>query len=107
MYAIKEDNKVVKGKEVPTFKREIISCNILEVEAGTNGYHGGDTGHGSRTYFRIRDLGSTDITARVLGKYGDEGIEVSLAGDCELETVIKALKFITKVLEDQTGEVYD
>ena len=70
-------------------------------------YQGGDTGHGSRTYFRIQDLGSTDIQAHVLGKYGDEGFEVSLGGDCELETVITALKFITKVLEDQSKEVYD
>ena len=99
--------RLINGVEVPTFTREITSCNILEVEAGTNGYQGGDTGHGSRTYFRIQDLGSTDIQAHVLGKYGDEGFEVSLGGDCELETVITALKFITKVLEDQSKEVYD
>lgn len=107
MFAINEATRIVNGKEVPTFIREITSCNLLEVEAGTNGYQGGDTGHGSRTYFRIQDLGGTDIQARVLGRYGDEGIEVSLGGDCELETVITALKFITKVLEDQSKEVYD
>ncbi len=38
---------------------------------------------------------------------GDEGFEVFLGGDCELETIIRALKFITKVLEDQAKEVYD
>ena len=38
---------------------------------------------------------------------GDEGFEVILGGDCELETTIRALKFITKVLEDQAKEVYD
>ena len=107
MFAISEDMRLINGVEVPTFTREITSCNILEVEAGTNGYQGGDTGHGSRTYFRIQVLGSTDIQAHVLGKYGDEGFEVSLGGDCELETVITALKFITKVLEDQSKEVYD
>ena len=41
------------------------------------------------------------------GLEGDEGVEVFLGGDCELETVIRALKFITKVLEDQAKEVYD
>jgi len=107
MFAISEDTRIVKGMEVPTFSREIYSCNILEVEAGTNGYQGGDTGHGSRTYFRIRDLGSTDIQAHALGKYGDEGFEVTLGGDCELETIITALKFITQVLEDQAKEVRD
>ena len=30
-----------------------------------------------------------------------------LGGDCELETMIRALKFITKVLEDSAEEVYD
>ena len=27
--------------------------------------------------------------------------------DCELETMIRALKFITKVLEEESEEVYD
>ncbi|EGM50439.1 hypothetical protein LRU_02121 [Ligilactobacillus ruminis SPM0211] len=34
---------------------------------------------------------------------GDEcGVEVALGGDCELETMIQALKFIVKVLEDES-----
>ena len=36
-----------------------------------------------------------------------EGFEVFLGGDCELETMIRALKFITKVLEEESREVYD
>jgi hypothetical protein len=38
---------------------------------------------------------------------GSNGFEVCLGGDCELETMIRALKFITKVLEDESKEVYD
>jgi len=30
-----------------------------------------------------------------------------LGGDAELETIIKAFEFITKVLKDQAAEVYD
>ena len=30
------------------------------------------------------------------------GVEVALGGDCELETMIQALKFIVKVLEDES-----
>ena len=30
-----------------------------------------------------------------------------IGGDCELETIITALKFITKVLEDGAKEVHD
>ena len=63
--------------------------------------------YGCRAYFRIQDLGGTDIRANVLGLYGDEGFEVTLGGDCELSTVITALKFITKVLEDQSRKVFD
>jgi len=107
MFAITEGTRRIGGIDVPTYKREIVSANILEVEAGTNGYQGGDTGHGSRTYFRIENQGGTDIQVHPLGRYGDEGFEVSLGGDCELETIIMALKFITKVLEDGAKEVYD
>lgn len=107
MFAITEGIRRIGGIEVPTYKREIISANVLEVEAGTNGYQGGDTGHGSRTYFRIEDEGGTDIQVHQLGRYGDEGFEVTLGGDCELETIITALKFITKVLEDGAKEVHD
>jgi hypothetical protein len=39
--------------------------------------------------------------------YGCNGFEVTLGGDCELETMIRALKFITKVLEEESEEVYD
>ena len=107
MFAITEGTRRIGGIDVPTYKREIVSANILEVEAGTNGYQGGDTGHGSRTYFRVENQVGTDIQVHSLGRYGDEGFEVSLGGDCELETIIMALKFITKVLEDGAKEVYD
>lgn len=103
MFEVKECQRVVNDKPIITFQREIVSANILEVEAGTNGYQGGDSGHGSRTYIRIEDLGSTDI--EVTPK--ENGVEIVLGGDCELETMIRALKFITKVLEDQAAEVID
>jgi hypothetical protein len=43
----------------------------------------------------------------IITRYGCDGFEVTLGGDCELETMIRALKFITKVLEDESEEVYD
>lgn len=109
MYAIEEKRRVLEdGTEIVTYSRDIYSANVLEVEAGTAGYMGGDTGHGGRTYFRIKDAGSTDIKARTItDKYRCSGLEVTLGGDCELETIIQALKFITKVLEDGANEVHD
>ena len=86
MYEVKSRTRKIKGVEVETWEREIIDANILSVEAGTNGYQGGDT----------------DIHAKVIeNRYGDTmGIEISLGGDAELATIIEALKFITKVLEE-------
>jgi hypothetical protein len=109
MYEVKENRrKLQDGTEITTYTRDVVSANILEVEAGTTGYMGGDTGHGGRTYFRIKDEGGTDIDIKpFMDRFGSEGFEVTLGGDCELETMIRALKFITKVLEDESGEVYD
>jgi hypothetical protein len=42
-----------------------------------------------------------------VNKHGCPGFEVILGGDCELETMIRALKFITKVLEEEAQEVFD
>ncbi|WP_409336330.1 hypothetical protein [Eubacterium sp. F2] len=106
MYETRIDTRQVKGKEIETWKREIFDANILAVEAGTNGYQGGDTGHGSRTYIRIEDLAGTDITVRPLRNCFKEnsGLELILGGDSELSTILEALKFITKVLTDQIEE---
>ena len=108
MYEVREKRrKLLDGTEITTYTRDVVSANILTVEAGTTGYMGSDSGHGGRTYFRIEDQGSTDIQVLPIGRYGDEGFEVFLGGDCELETVIRALKFITKVLEEEAAEVFD
>lgn len=109
MFEVKENRRTLDdGTEITTYTREVVSCNILEVEAGTTGYQGGDTGHGGRTYFRIQDAASTDMNVKpIITRYGCDGFEVTLGGDCELETMIRALKFITKVLEEESEEVYD
>ena len=110
MYEVIEKRKLLPdGTDISTYTREVVSANILEIEAGTTGYRGGDTGHGGRTYFRIQDAASTDMDIHVLrDRFGyATGFEVFLGGDCELETTIRALKFITKVLEEESKEVFD
>lgn len=109
MYGIKKNSRTLEdGTKITTYSREIESYNILEVEAGTTGYRGGDTSHGGRTYFRIQNEACTDME---IHSYSDRynyyvsdecGVEVALGGDCELETMIQALKFIVKVLEDES-----
>jgi len=105
LYEIKRDEKEVNGVDVETWKREITHCNILEIEAGTTGFQGGDTGHGGRTYLRLKDLGSTDIKANVVkDNYGCTEVTIELGGDAELETFIEALEFAVKVLKEQSKE---
>ena len=100
MNLIKHSSRRIDEHNIPIISREINSANILHVEAGTNGYHGGDTGHGCRTYFQVVDLGGTDIQVRPVGR-NNRGFEVVLSGDYELETIIQALGFVVRVLKKQ------
>ncbi len=105
MYEIREREKELPdGTKITTYERDVISCNILEVEAGSTGYRGGDSGYGGRTYFRIEDQASTDIRVKPIGEKGKGGFEVFLGGDCELQTIIEALKFIAQALEDKAKD---
>lgn len=81
------------------YKTTIIGANILEVAAGTTGYCGGDSGHGGRTYFSIRDIGGTDIVVNVDKDH--RGFDVKLGGDSELDTIIDALEFIAFALKEE------
>ena len=101
----------VDGIDVKTFKTEFDSCNIIEEEAGSTGYEGGDTGHGGRTYFRIKDLASTDMRCVVcnngqLHEFDNVGqIELIFGGDCEMETFYEALCFGADVLSEHTSGI--
>lgn len=74
--------------------------NVLGVTVGTNGYHGGDSGHGSRTYICLEDLGSTDIDAAVsLNHDAYTKVEIMLGGDSELDSLIDTLRWAAGRLE--------
>ena len=47
MYAIKEHSRSIRGVKIPTFSRVIEGSTLLYVEAGTNGFRGGDPGAGA------------------------------------------------------------
>ena len=95
LYDIKNQRVLDDGTTIETFSKQIISCNIITVEAGTTGRMGGDSGHGGRTYFRISDDASTDMNCNVNGESCGHAcqIEIMFGGDCELETFIEALEF--------------
>ncbi len=95
----------IDGYKIVTWERDVTSANILTVETGTNGYQGGDSNHGSRTFVRIEDTDSTNIRCSVEKDcFGHmNSLEITLGGDTELETFIDALKWIASILEVQTN----
>ncbi|MBI4129772.1 hypothetical protein HY468_00495 [Candidatus Roizmanbacteria bacterium] len=88
--------QIVNGENVHAFRANFYDANTLQVQAGTTGERGGDTGHGGRTFFSLKDLGGTDISITT----GEDGtsLEVSLGGDAELRTITSALQFILDAL---------
>ncbi len=75
--------------------KQFVSANILEATVATNGYCGGDSGHGSRTYLCLEDLSGTDMDVKSVGRK----VEIMLGGDCELETFIQSLRWAADTLE--------
>ena len=93
--------------KIPVLKKTINEVSFSSVTVGTNGYHGGDAGHGSKTYI---ELNSPDADMCFSVKNGGRNFQVEAVGDAELRTLIKAFKFIVQTLENQVepqGEPYD
>jgi hypothetical protein len=79
--------------QIISFKKEITLG--VSVEVGTNGLQGGDGGHGGVTYFKLSDfanLSDMDVKA------DNDGIEIIVGGDWELETIIECFKFAAETL---------
>ena len=75
--------------------------NTLTVTVGTNGYQGGDSGHGGRTYISIEDTGCTDLNARAtINSHDQTKVEIMLGGDSELDSIIEALRWAADKLEE-------
>lgn len=102
MTEIKRNTREVSNVKIETYSKEIVSACMLGVEVGTNGYQGGDTGHGSRTYISFKNEGCTDMNVHVGYEYDTPNkVTLTFGGDCELMNIILALKFAINVLEDQ------
>ena len=110
MFEVKENTRVLPdGTLLTTYTREVTGASSIEVEAGTTGFKGGNAGFGGRTYIRVRDLGGTDMfVKRANAKNGNTSeFELYLGGDSELKNMLRALKFVVRVLEDESKEVID
>lgn len=91
----------IEGNEVPTLSETFQVFNTLTVEAGTNGYRGGDSGYGGRTVLILKDDGGSDLRCSINGQQTQavEKIEIVLGGDSELQTFLDGLRFAVKALE--------
>lgn len=87
------------GNEVETEILQIEDICGIEVEVGTNGYMGGDAGHGCTTYLRLTNICDTCMDCET----GQQGRDVSILmrGDCELKNFIEALEFAVETLRKQ------
>ena len=117
---VKKGKKSIDGNVINTLTKEIDGANILSITVGTNGEKGGDSGHGCRTYIKLKNICSTDITIKPIlndsyRRYDNKddiesiqensnGVEIILGGDSELGTIIEALDFAVETLKSQSNE---
>lgn len=74
---------------------EFVSANILQCKVATTGYCGGDSGHGARHLFELRDMAGTDMDV----SYSEKRLVISLGGDTELDTFVQALEWAASELK--------
>ena len=81
--------------------QRFISANQLSVAVEHNGVHPGDAGHGGYVTIKLMDEGCTSM--EVNGEES-ESVEITLRGETERETLIKAL---TVILRELHGPISD
>lgn len=94
--------------ELMVKKREIPDDVCSTTTVGTNGYHGGDSGHGGRTYFCLEHESgnfSVRIDKNNTFDFNFHTLEICAGGDAELSTLINAFKWAAKRLEEQAAEL--
>lgn len=95
----------VDEQNVTTWTRNFSGCCCMEAEAGTNGYQGGDAGHGSRVFLRLADLRGSDFCYEYDGEElnaSPDEIVIALAGDAELSAIKDVLRWWLFILEAQS-----
>lgn len=85
--------------------QEFIHFSIFEVTVETNGYQGGDAGHGGFLKVDLRDLGATNWECNVDGYFGKErinlpkSVELIFRGDSEIQNFYESIKHIKEYLD--------
>jgi hypothetical protein len=83
-------------EKLVTKTQKFSNCALFEVEVGTTGLCGGDSGCGGRTFLRFGNRGGTDM--RVESDH--DNVSLTIGGDGELENLISGLQFALDVLKE-------
>lgn len=89
--------------DIPTLTNEFGDFNTIEVTCGTNGYGGGDWGHGGRLFVNITNMAGTAWDVKVNGtKHADPYyLEIVAGGDSELDAFADAFLWMGEYLKSQ------
>lgn len=84
--------------------RTFTSACIVRCTVATNGYGGGDSGHGGCVVLSLENLASTDLEVAVDGKWVANAhefgrVDLVFGGDCEIDTLVDALQFAAAELD--------
>lgn len=105
-----DDPEYNKQWILPLRNAVITAAAVMRVETGTNCPQGGNAGEGGRTIFRVDDLGSTALAARVELTDGRliehdmnsvKSVSIMLGGDSEAMMFLAALEFAAETLRQQ------
>lgn len=85
--------------------QEFINASIFEVTVETNGYQGGDAGHGGYLEIDFKDLSATAWECTV-NKYREKekiefprSVKFIFRGDSEIENFYESIKYIKEYLD--------
>ena len=97
-YTLARDSRY--PSKIPALSCEITDCCILKVTAGTNGFCGGDSGHGGECFLELYNAAAADMSVSIDGKEFAETnqVVISFGGDAELQTFIEALEAGAQIL---------
>ena len=96
------ERRVIMTDDIRTVYQRFISANQLSVAVEHNGVHPGNAGHEGYVTIKLMDEGCTSM--EVNGKQA-ESVEITLRGETERETLIKALIVILRELHGPISDL--
>ena len=78
------------------YEKDFQGCATISARAGTNGYHGGDAGHGCTTVVELKAKGGDFVFTR----FTPEWIRITALGDSELHELLDAMEWIVETIKE-------